>query len=574
MGAFFRLLSRLRGLEGGESRGPGSAPRARRRPAIEILESRINPSFGNLSTIAQSLRQAEDALPLIPGLDSSLGQMAPSRLSDVLGLNAYNNGANTWSQFDTTYPNPSASDLWTIANTLVSGSPAGMTTAVTCTAGDLVGAGNALTSSTSVPAYGTIPDLKLAQYSGFTVQAWFNSSNIGSSWQRIIDLGNGDASDNIIVGISGSKLFLSTFAGSTGYNFTAGPTLSSNTWYHVSAVFSGTTATLYLNGQSQGSYSSMPKLNNVARANNYWGLSNWSTDPVWQGQQDELRLWSRALTASEIAANYNISFTTAQSGLIACYKADEASGSSSLTDSSGNGKTGTLQVASSVTVPNSGFETPTLSNGTYLNEPSGANWTFTKSGDDDSGIASNGSDYITVNAPEGKQAGWIQGVATIYQDVTIATGGSYKVSYQAIGKNNTDNNKVVVSLNGTTLSTWDMKNDQYNSPIGTGGAWEYFKANDSYWIAFSNGDAVFLKPGTYQLKIAGGNGGNNNSSIDMIAVEPQNSDGGRAQAAPPSTPPPASISNGPRLPPTTPFSQPGAWMPVCASIPPAIAQFP
>jgi hypothetical protein len=54
------------------------------------------------------------------------------------------------------------------------------------------------------------------------------------------------------------------------------------------------------------------------------------------------------------------------------------------------------------------------------------------------------------------------------------------------------------------------------------------KANDSYWIAFSNGDAVFLKPGTYQLKIAGGNGGNNNSSIDMIAVEPQNSDGGRA----------------------------------------------
>ena len=530
MGTFFRLLSGFFPLRGSERAGqgvPSKAPRARRRPAIEILESRINPSFSNLSTIAQSLRQAENALPQIPGLDSSLGQMTPSRLSDVLGLNAYNNGANIWSQFDTTYPNPSASDLWTIANTLVSGSPAGMTTAVTCTAGDLVGAGNALTSSTSVPAYGTIPDLKLAQYSGFTVQAWFNSSNIGSSWQRIIDLGNGDGSDNIIVGINGSQLFLSTFAGSTGYNFTAGPTLSSNTWYHVSAVFSGTTATLYINGQAQGSYSSMPKLNNVARANNYWGLSNWSTDPVWQGQQDELRFWSRALTASEIAANYNISFTTAQSGLIACYKADEASGSS-LTDSSGNGKTGTLQVASSVTVPNSGFETPALSNGAYSKEPSGATWTFTKSGDDDSGIASNSSDYITVNAPEGKQAGWIQGVATIYQDVTIATGGSYKVSYQAIGKNNTDNNKVIISLNGVTLSTWDMKNDKYSAPIGTSGAWETLKANDSYWIAFSNGDAVFLKPGTYQLKIAGGNGGNNNSSIDMIAVEPQNSDGGRA----------------------------------------------
>ena len=177
LSGFFPLLDLRRARQG----VPSKAPSARRRPAIEILESRINPSFGNLSTIAQSLRQAEDALPRIPGLDSSLGQMAPSRLSDVLGLNAYNNGANTWSQFDTTYPNPSASDLWTIANTLVSGSPAGMTTAITCTAGDLAGAGNALTSSTSVPAYGTIPDLKLAQYSGFTVQALFNSSN-GSDW--------------------------------------------------------------------------------------------------------------------------------------------------------------------------------------------------------------------------------------------------------------------------------------------------------------------------------------------------------------------------------------------------------
>ena len=79
------------------------------KPAIELLESRLTPAFSNLSTIAQSLRQAEDALPQIPGLDASLAQMAPSRLSDVLGLNAYGNGANTWSQFDTSYPNPSVS---------------------------------------------------------------------------------------------------------------------------------------------------------------------------------------------------------------------------------------------------------------------------------------------------------------------------------------------------------------------------------------------------------------------------------------------------------------------------------
>ena len=62
---------------------------------LEFLESRITPSFANINTIAQSLRLAEDALPQVPGLDGSVGQMAPDRLSDLLGLNAYGNGAST-----------------------------------------------------------------------------------------------------------------------------------------------------------------------------------------------------------------------------------------------------------------------------------------------------------------------------------------------------------------------------------------------------------------------------------------------------------------------------------------------
>ena len=90
---------------------------------LEFLESRITPSFANINTIAQSLRLAEDALPQVPGLDGSVGQMVPDRLSDLLGLNAYGNGASTWSQFDTTYPNPTVANLQTVASAIVSGSP-------------------------------------------------------------------------------------------------------------------------------------------------------------------------------------------------------------------------------------------------------------------------------------------------------------------------------------------------------------------------------------------------------------------------------------------------------------------
>jgi len=78
-------------------------------PGIEVLESRLNPAFSNLNTIAQSMQLGENALPQIPGLDASVGQMPGSRLSDIVGLNAYGNGFSSsngsgWSQFDTQYP--------------------------------------------------------------------------------------------------------------------------------------------------------------------------------------------------------------------------------------------------------------------------------------------------------------------------------------------------------------------------------------------------------------------------------------------------------------------------------------
>ena len=216
------------------------------------------------------------------------------------------------------------------------------TTAPVFSISDQVTPGEALFSSTALPAYGNLPDLNLGQYAGFTVQAWFNSTNIGSNYQRIIDLGNGAGNNNIIVGVVGSQLFMSTYNGGSGYNYIAGPILASNTWNHVSAVFNGTTSSLYLNGILVGTQAGMPQTQNVARTNNYWGKSNWSGDPVWQGQQDELRFWNRVLTASEISANYNtVVIPYSGSGLLAQYHADETSGTT-LTDSSGNNKNATL----------------------------------------------------------------------------------------------------------------------------------------------------------------------------------------------------------------------------------------
>ena len=323
-------------------------------PRLEFLEGRINPSFANMDIIAQSLREAEDALPQIPGLDSNLAQMVPYRLSDALALNNIGNGNTSWSQFDTTYPNPTASDLQTIAQTISQVSTTGGPTVSGF--GTQISAGSAMTSSVSVPVWGVLPDLMLGQYAGFTVQAWINSTTLGNYSQRIIDLGNGASSNNIIVGVNGAKLWLATYnGGSAVISYVAGPTLAINTWNHVSAVFNGTTASLYLNGALVGTETSMPQIQNVARSANYWGQSNWSTDIVLQGQQDELRIWNRALTAPEIALNYNLSLPSGTPGLLLYYKADESSGQT-LTDSSGNNNGGTLETSYNNILPDSFFQ--------------------------------------------------------------------------------------------------------------------------------------------------------------------------------------------------------------------------
>jgi len=455
-------------------------PQKRFQPAIEVLESRLNPSLANLSTIAQSLRQAEDALPQIPGLDASLGQMAPSRLSDLLGLNAYGNGANTWSQFDATFPSPTAEDLYTIAGSITANSP--YTATISPTIGPAALSGNMLTSSTMSPAYGSLPDLGLGQYSGFTVQAWFNSSNISSSWQRIIDLGNGTRSDNILVGVTGSKLFMSTYNGGSGYNFVAGPALASNTWYHVSAVFSGTTAKLFLNGAQVGTYGSMPQYRNVARANNYWGTSNWAGDPSWQGQQDELRFWNRALTSSEIAANYKFSFSTPQSGLIAYYKGDESTGQS-------------------VSLTNKSFETPSLAYGAYKSDPKEGGWTFVSN----AGIAGNGSPFYQPDAPEGTQAAFIQDTQSVSQTFNVSVEGYYLVQGMAVGRRPDAINSILVQIDDSTINTIQ------SSSLSVGA-----------WIHWSS-PVVYLPAGKHTLTFKGvGDNfrgyGTVDSAIDNISI--------------------------------------------------------
>lgn len=80
----------------------------------------------------------------------------------------------------------------------------------------------------------------------------------------------------------------------------------------------------------------------------------------------------------------------------------------------------------------SGFETPSVGSGGYQYNPSGAPWAFSGSGGNGSGIVGNGSGFGNPNAPEGVQAAFIQGVATISQSIPgFVSGRTYTITFSA-----------------------------------------------------------------------------------------------------------------------------------------------
>ena len=304
-------------------------------------------AFSGITTVADSLRLAEDSLPQVPGLDVSLGQMLPVRLSEILGLDVEGNGQTTWSSFDTAYPFPTVADVQAVASTIAA---SGNWTAdmLPATAGTAASAGYGLQSSTAQPAFAQLPSLDLGSSDGFTIQAWFNSSEVALENQPLVDLAEADTS-----AASRIRLFLDDGTVVVGLNDTtyrSSSVLPGNTWQHVSLSVSGTTAMLSVNGTLTDTFTLDAPIADVTLQSNWWGHSNNAGDPAWQGQLDELRIWSRPLTDEEVEANYNLSLQGSPPGLLAYYKANATSGST-LRDATGNGNDATRMTLDSLGDP-------------------------------------------------------------------------------------------------------------------------------------------------------------------------------------------------------------------------------
>lgn len=91
----------------------------------------------------------------------------------------------------------------------------------------------------------------------------------------------------------------------TNARFVSASSYTPGNWYHVVGVRDGTTLRLYVNGSSVGTYTNTDVDDDLSNTSTFYIGRHNSTGRFTDGVVDEVGIWSRALSASDVTALYN-----------------------------------------------------------------------------------------------------------------------------------------------------------------------------------------------------------------------------------------------------------------------------
>jgi hypothetical protein len=166
-----------------------------------------------------------------------------------------------------------------------------------------------LTLSGNASQYVSLPAGIVGGLSNLTVMAWVNPTTV-SNWSRIFDFGNSTTVAMYVTAQNATTTNL-YFAITTNSYTAEQPVygnfvLNTGIWHQVALTLNGSTGTLYLDGVVVGMTNAL-SLNPVilgSTTNNYLGKSQWATDPYFNGQYEEFRIYNAVLSGVEVAATY------------------------------------------------------------------------------------------------------------------------------------------------------------------------------------------------------------------------------------------------------------------------------
>ncbi len=182
--------------------------------------------------------------------------------------------------------------------------------------GGVIGMADSLDGNPSGPDYLDL-GAGFSDLTTFTFNIWVYPTHVGS-WERLIDLGNGEYSDNMFFTRSRISDTLNFRAfGTPGQEGPFGQTqnqdfggldapkaLDLKKWNFLGVVVSGQTATMFKNGIRIASGQLAGSLNKIVRTQNYLGRSNWAVDAPFSGIFDEAQMATVAHSAEWMKLSY------------------------------------------------------------------------------------------------------------------------------------------------------------------------------------------------------------------------------------------------------------------------------
>jgi hypothetical protein len=134
------------------------------------------------------------------------------------------------------------------------------------------------------------------------LSAWFNTTRV-NRYQGAISIGSSSSGASAYIGtVSTAQVGTSNSIGGGFYSRNYGSGITSlNTWVHVVLTYNGTNAIIYVDGSEKVNDSYAPNLSGV-----YTRIGRIGSDTTFDfsGLIEDVAMWSRALTATEVSDLY------------------------------------------------------------------------------------------------------------------------------------------------------------------------------------------------------------------------------------------------------------------------------
>jgi hypothetical protein len=159
-------------------------------------------------------------------------------------------------------------------------------------------AGYAAQFATSTVDVIALPSM-LSANASFTVMAWVNTTALNQSWKTVM----AEGCTGFDLTINNGTVMFGRNCGAPGV-FYSGGAISSGVWTHLTLTYDGTVASLYKDATFAASGTVT-----YSHAAAFIGSYNGSNE-LFHGQIDDVRLYSRTLSASEISRVYKGNYYT------------------------------------------------------------------------------------------------------------------------------------------------------------------------------------------------------------------------------------------------------------------------